>query len=87
MYDPTPHRSIRPYFVAGFGGYDVNVSLNEDGSARTESGTRPAWNVGGGLRYRDASLEVRYVSVGALTGVPATTFVPVTLGLSVPLSK
>jgi len=59
--------------------------VTSGGSAADNSGTRFAWNLGGGVAYRvrGAALfvEARSLNVAALAGFPRTTLLPITAGV------
>ena len=76
---------IRPYLLGGIGVYHVTISVTSGGATADNSETKFAWNLGGGMIYRvgDAALflEARYLNVAAVSGLPRTTFFPITAGV------
>ena len=80
-------KRVKPYLLGGVGLYRVTISVRSGNSNDNTSGTRFAWNAGGGLRFRVRRvalfLEARYIDVAAVPGAgfPRTTFLPVTAGI------
>jgi opacity protein-like surface antigen len=78
---------VRPYLLGGLGMYHITISVTSGGTSTDETATKVAWNLGGGVTYRLASvavfLEARYVSVAAAATFPRTTFLPITAGVRV----
>jgi len=76
---------VQPYLLGGIGVYHMTISVTSGGSTADNSETRFAWNLGGGigLRVRGTALflEARYIDVGAVSGFPRTTFLPITAGI------
>jgi len=76
---------VQPYLLGGIGVYHITISVTSGGSAADNSGTRFAWNLGGGVAYRvrGAALfvEARSLNVAALAGFPRTTLLPITAGV------
>ncbi len=65
--------------------YHVTISVTSGGVTADNSETKFAWNLGGGMLYRvrEAALfvEARYLNVAAVSGLPRTTFFPITAGI------
>ncbi len=84
-YPFRPAARVQPYVLGGLGAYHVTISVTSGGSTVDNSGTKLAWNVGGGVLYRMQGtalfLEARYVDVAAVSGFPGTTFLPITAGI------
>ncbi len=72
---------VTPHLFGGVGVYHVTVSVTAGSTTTQNSGTKLAWQVGGDLTYRALFLDIRYISVAAVSGFPRSTFVPVTVGL------
>jgi len=76
---------VQPYLLGGIGVYHITISVTSGGSAADNSGTKFAWNLGGGVAYRvrGAALfvEARSLNVAALAGFPRTTLLPITAGV------
>ena len=74
---------VQPYLLGGIGVYHMTISVTSADSTVDNSATKFAWNLGGGigLRVRGTTLflEARYIGVGAVSGFPRTTFLPITL--------
>jgi hypothetical protein len=85
IYARTSSARLHPYGLGGLGLYHVTISTTAGDSTTTNSGTKLAWNLGGGLTYRLRSavlfVELRYVSPAAVSGFPRTTFLPLTTGV------
>jgi opacity protein-like surface antigen len=86
-YPITSGARASPYLLGGVGIYHVTISVTSSGSTAENAETRFAWNVGGGLVYRIGGaalfVEARQVSAGAVSGFPATTFLPITAGVRI----
>jgi hypothetical protein len=72
---------VTPHLFGGVGVYHVTISVTAGGTTSDNSATRLAWHLGGRLTYRALFLDVRYVSVTAVTGFPKITFFPITAGI------
>jgi len=72
---------LTPHLFGGVGVYHVTISVTAGSTTTHNSGTKLAWQVGGDVTYRALFLDIRYVSVAAVSGFPSTTFFPVTVGL------
>ncbi len=85
IYPRASPARLAPYVLGGVGLYHVTISVTAGDSTTNNSGTKLAWNLGGGLTYRLRSaalfLELRYVSAAAVSGFPKTTFMPLTIGI------
>jgi opacity protein-like surface antigen len=76
---------VQPYLLVGIGAYRVTITVTSGGSTADNSDTKFSWNLGGGILYRMRGaalfLEARYVDVAAVSGLPKTTFLPITAGV------
>lgn len=85
IYPRASSARLQPYALGGIGLYHVTISVTAGDSTTSNSGTKLAWNLGGGLSYRLRSaalfFELRYVSAAAVSGFPKTTFLPLTIGI------
>ena len=74
----------KTYVLGGIGLCRVTLSVSSGGITADTTETKFAWNVGWGATFpgRAAALfvEVRYVHVAAISGVPSTNYVPLTVG-------
>lgn len=85
IYPRASSARLQPYALGGIGLYHVTISVTAGDSTTNNSGTKLAWNLGGGLTYRLRSaalfLELRYVSAAAVSGFPKTAFLPFAIGI------
>ncbi len=72
---------LTPHLFGGIGVYHVTISVTAGSTTTHNAGTKLAWQVGGDVTYRALFLDIRYVSVAAVSGFSSTTFFPVTVGL------
>ena len=81
-YNPQPASAARGYFLAGIGFYNVKFSASTSGGSADTSGTKLAWDVGGGLTVGSGAVawffEARYLDVAAFAGIKPTGFVTTT---------
>ncbi|HKW41669.1 MAG TPA: hypothetical protein VJN39_10505, partial [Gemmatimonadales bacterium] len=75
-YPATSVARLQPYVLGGIGVYHTTITVTVGDSTPSDAATKLAWNFGGGISYGGAGrpfavfLEVRYISVGAVSGFP-----------------
>ncbi len=82
-YRLGPNARVAPSLFGGVGLSFVSIGVTSGSATTHSSAVKPAWQLGGELRYRAVFLEVRYVAVAAIAGFPRATFIPIALGVRV----
>lgn len=81
MYRFLPGSRVAPSVFGGVGLWFVSIGVTSGGTTNHNSALKPAWQLGGEVRYRSIFFEARYVAVAAVAGLPRATFFPIAIGL------
>ncbi|HVH11058.1 MAG TPA: hypothetical protein VM736_14775 [Gemmatimonadales bacterium] len=79
-YALAPNWRVTPSVFGGLGLWYVSLGVTSGSGSTHTSGIKPAWHLGGELSYRGLFLDMAYVSVPTVAGLPRSTFFPITLG-------
>jgi len=81
VYRFLPASRVVPSLFGGVGLWFVSIGVTSGSTTNHTSALKPAWQLGGEVRYGSVFLEARYVAVAAMSGSPRATFFPIALGL------
>lgn len=80
-YRLQPVSRLAPSLFGGVGLWYVSIGVTSGSATHHTTAFKPAWQLGGEVRYGSVFLEARYVAVAAMGGLPRATFFPIVLGL------
>ncbi len=80
-YRFLPASRVAPSLFGGVGLWFVSIGVTSGSTTNHTSALKPAWQLGGEVRYGSVFLEARYVAVAAMSGSPRATFFPIALGV------
>ena len=81
VYPLLPTSRVAPSLFGGVGLWFVSIGVTSGSATNHTSAFKPAWQLGGEVRYGSVFLEARYVAVAAMGGLPRVTCFPIALGL------